>query len=86
MEQQAQEAEAQEEFEVDDEDIELDGVDAEEWTGFSEPAHEDSANEEPADETLSSEVEEPVASTSKPTKVTSGPLPNAEYETAFDGE
>lgn len=89
MRQHEQQEEAQEDFEVDDGDIELEGEEAEEWTGFSEPAQDESADEEPADETLPLEAAGPVASTSKPVKpgkVASGLLDNAEYESTFNGE
>lgn len=84
-----QDDDAQEDFEVDEDDVELDGEDAEEWTGFSQPEQEDSAPEDAAVETASPADEEeaqPVASTSKPIKETAKLLAHQDYEQPFDGE
>lgn len=78
----------QEDFEVEDDDVELDGEEAEEWTGFSQVDQEDSAPEESAEETTlpaGEEEEQPVASTSKFVKETTKLLANEDYEQAFDG-
>jgi hypothetical protein len=84
---------AQEDFEVDDEDIELEGDDAEEWTGFSGSPAEDDDN---VDESAAVEIkatkpealqqEQPVASTSAPYKQASALLSTDVYEAPFDGK
>lgn len=83
-----QDNDTQEDFEVDDDDLELDGEEADEWTGFSQADQEDSAPEQNAEETAlpaKEEEEQPVASTSKFVKETSKLLANEDYEQAFDG-
>lgn len=82
--------EEQEQFEVDDQDIELEEDDGEEWTGISESQNDSEPQSLTANDSEKGEAagsSQPIASTSQTYLEPSAQiLPSADYEVPLDGE